>query len=107
MTHEVRQRHFFGTDVASLVSGSGISDDSEKQDSRKRGASMGKGNQALYTDFDFDAQGHVVKNVAAQAEMDPILHYIVKKILRGESITQVEKNYYDRMAPEFVKSEPA
>ena len=68
---------------------------------------MGASNQALYTDFDFDVQGNVMKNVEAQAQDDPILHFIVKKILRGESITQVEKNYYDRMARSFVRSEPA
>lgn len=68
---------------------------------------MGKSNQAMYTDFDFDVQGNVVKNVEAQAQKDPILHFIVRKILRGHSITEVEKNYYDRMAREFVKSEPA
>jgi hypothetical protein len=64
---------------------------------------MGTGNRVLYADIDFDTQGNIVRHVAAQTESDPVLHYIVNKMLRGEPLSSSEQGYYDAMAPGIVK----
>ncbi len=63
-----------------------------------------KKNEVQYADVDFDACGRVVKNIAARSAADPLAHYIVRKILRGERVSAEEQSYYRMVVPELVRS---
>jgi hypothetical protein len=62
-------------------------------------------NHTVCVDIDFDAAGHVTKHIAAQAAADPVLHYLVNKMLRGQDLSPEERSYYEQTAPEYVRSE--
>ncbi len=62
-----------------------------------------KSNEVQYADVDFDACGRVVKNIAARSAADPLAHYIVKKVLRGEQVSAEERSYYRMVAPELAR----
>jgi hypothetical protein len=55
-----------------------------------------------YADVDFDGEGRVTKNIAAKAAADPTLQHIVRRLLRGETLTLEERRYYVRAAPAFI-----
>lgn len=71
-----------------------------------KGMNNKKPNHAVCVDFDFDGAGHVTKHIADQAAADPVLHFIVKKMLRGHELSSEERHYYEQVAPEYMRSEP-